>query len=93
MAPLTAGLLGGAFTLAVVLACAAVCLCRFRPKATRRHQTPQDERTVECVTCGRTLPVSQAVVVTDVPDDAEEVELRSMGGTVCLVEYCPDHAP
>lgn len=45
-----------------------------------------------CQVCGRELPVSRAVVVAEVPDDAEEREMRG-GGTVMLAEYCPEHAP
>lgn len=45
-----------------------------------------------CVECGRELPVSRAVVVAEVPDDDEEREMRA-GGTACIAEYCPEHAP
>ena len=54
-----------------------------------RRRTP--ERTVWCVECGRELPVSGAVVVAEVPDDEDEREI--VGGTVCIAEYCPEHAP
>lgn len=55
----------------------------------RRRRAP--ERTVWCVECGRELPVSRAVVVAEVPDDVDEREM--VGGTVCIVEFCPEHAP
>jgi len=57
--------------------------------ATAPTRTP--ERSVWCVVCGRELPVSEAVVVAEVPDDEDEREM--VGGTVCIVEYCPEHAP
>lgn len=44
-----------------------------------------------CVVCGREVPVSRAVVVAEVPDDEDEREM--VGGTVCIVEFCPEHAP
>ena len=74
----------------VVLAAAMVWQNRHR-LPTRRHQPPQDERTVECAVCAKTLPVSAAVVVADTFNDDDEGEM--MGGTVCMVEYCPEHAP
>lgn len=43
-----------------------------------------------CVECGRVLPVSEAVVVADTFDDDEQA---FGGGTVCIAEYCPEHAP
>lgn len=82
-------LLAGTFLLGV----AAVLLYDRLP--TRRHQTaPAErtaERTVECAVCGKVLPVSAAVVVADTFDDADEGEM--LGGTVCVVEFCPEHAP
>lgn len=55
-----------------------------------RRRTP--ERTVWCVVCGRELPVSRAVVVAEVPDDDEALGIGG-GGTVCIAEFCPEHAP
>lgn len=45
-----------------------------------------------CVVCGRELPVSRAVVVAEVPDDDEALGIGG-GGTVCIAEFCPEHAP
>lgn len=56
-----------------------------------RFRRSRPERTVWCVECGRELPVSRAVVVADVPDDEDERDM--LGGTACIVEFCPDHAP
>lgn len=77
---------------AAVVALVAVVVWQNRHRLpTRRHQSPQDERTVECAVCAKTLPVSQAVVVADTFNDDDEGEM--MGGTVCMVEFCPEHAP
>ncbi len=56
-----------------------------------RHRRRWPERTVWCVECGREMPVSQAVVVAEVPDDEDERDM--LGGTACVVEFCPEHAP
>lgn len=78
--------------LAAVVVLAAVVLWQNRHRLpTRRHQTPQDERTVQCAVCGKVLPVSAAVVVADTFDDDDEGEM--LGGTVCMVEFCPEHVP
>lgn len=77
---------------AAVVALVAVVVWQNRHRLpTRRHQSPQVERTVQCVVCGKVLPVSAAVVVADTFDDADEGEM--LGGTVCMVEFCPEHAP
>lgn len=78
--------------LAAVVVLAAVVAYQNRHRLpTRRHQRPSAGRTVQCVVCGKVLPVSAAVVVADTFDDADEGEM--LGGTVCVVEYCPEHAP
>lgn len=78
--------------LAAVVVLAAVVAYQNRHRLpTRRHQRPPAERTVECAVCGKVLPVSAAVVVADTFDDDDEGEM--LGGTVCMVEFCPEHAP
>lgn len=78
--------------LAAVVALAAMLAWQNRHRLpTRRHQTAPAERTVQCAVCAKVLPVSEAVVVADTFDDADEGEM--LGGTVCVVEYCPEHAP
>lgn len=80
-----------AFVLGATAAAAVVLLWMRHQEATRRHQTPPAVRTVECATCGRVLPVSEAVVVADTFDDDDEGQM--LGGTVCVVEFCLEHAP
>lgn len=76
---------------ALVAVLVAVLVWQNRHRLSRRPVSPG--RMVDCVVCGRTVPVVDAVVVAEVPDDAEEAKLAAMGGTVCVAEYCSDHAP
>ena len=67
----------------------ALCVGLRSPSLFRRRPP---ERTVWCFECGRVLPVSEAVVVADTFGDGDE-DGRFGGGTACIAEYCPEHAP